>query len=128
MWSLDKVRAVCLSLPETDEALPFGPGTHVFRVAGKLFVLCDTGVVSINLKADPDEIPLLREQYRAVQPGYHMDKKHWNTILLDDRLSDDQIEGFIHDSYQLVVKGLKKVDRERVQQTLTIQQSNNKTE
>ena len=58
----------------------------------------------------------------------YSNKKHWNTILLDDRLSDDQIEGFIHDSYQLVVKGLKKVDRERVQQTLTIQQSNNKTE
>jgi predicted DNA-binding protein (MmcQ/YjbR family) len=74
MWPLDKVRVLCLSLPETSEDLPFGPGTHVFRVAGKMFALCDPGVRSINLKADPDEIPLLREQYPAVQPGYHQDK------------------------------------------------------
>ena len=114
MWPLDKVRALCLSLPETDEALPFGPGTYVFRVVGKMFALCDGGVESINLKADPDEIPLLREQFPAVQPGYHMDKKHWNTVLLDDSLSEEQIESFIQDSYQLVVKGLKKADRERV--------------
>lgn len=114
MWSLDKVRALCLSLPETSEDLPFGPGTHVFRVVGKMFALCDPGVESLNLKADPDEIPLLRERYAAVQPGYHMDKKHWITLLLDDTLPEDQIEAFVEDSYQLVAKGLKKADRERV--------------
>lgn len=121
MWPLDKVRAICLSLPETSEDLPFGPETHVFRVVGKMFALCDPGVEGINLKADPDEIPLLREQYPAVQPGYHQDKKHWNTVRLDGTLSDEQIEGFIHDSYQLVVKGLKKADRQRVQQALADQ-------
>ena len=94
------------------EETPFGPDTLVFKVMGKMFAL--TGIESfesVNLKCDPEEAVLLREKYSGVQPGYHMNKKHWNTVLMDGSVSDKLVHKWIDDSYNLVASGLSKKDR-----------------
>ncbi len=103
----------------TIEDTPFGPGSLVFKVIGKMFTLVawDEKPLRITLKCDPDLAQILRAQYQAVQPGYYMNKKHWNTITLDERISDKQILEMIDDSYELVVKGLKKADRQELEQS-----------
>lgn len=102
-------RNYCISLPGTTEEFPFDENTLVFKVMGKMFTACDVDdFESINVKCDPEKAIELRETYAAVRPGYHMNKKHWNTILMDGSLSDDVIERWIEESYQLVVAGLPK--------------------
>lgn len=102
-----------LSKPETEEDYPFGPDVPVFKVLGKMFGLIgfNKGVMRINLKCDPNEAQQLRDIYDAVIPGYHMNKTHWNTVIIDGSLPDGEIERQIDHSYGLVVKGLKKADR-----------------
>ncbi len=103
-------------LPETEQITPFGPDTLVFKVCEKMFVASgvDDFPVRVNLKCDPDRALVLCDQYEAVQPGYHMNKKYWNTVALDGSLSENLIHEMILDSYRLVVSGLKKPERERV--------------
>ena len=98
------------------EDFPFGPQAMVFKVAGKMFALVglEENPLRLNLKCDPELALHLREVFPAVQPGYHMNKKHWNTIILDGTIPNDDICSMIDDSYYLVVKSLKKADREKL--------------
>ena len=107
--NIEEFREYCLSFPGTDEALPFDENTLVFKVMGKMFALTDLDQFeSINLKCDPEKAITLREQYSAVQPGYHMNKKHWNTVLCVGDVSDVLLKQWIKESYDLVVSGLPK--------------------
>jgi predicted DNA-binding protein (MmcQ/YjbR family) len=95
------------------ENRPFGPETAVYKVMGKMFALVgDQDPLSVNLKCDPDEAIFLRQMYTAVQPGYHMNKRHWNTVTVDDTIPDEEIRQMVDSSYNLVVKGLKIAGRE----------------
>lgn len=106
--NIDTLRAYCLSKPAVEETLPFGPDTLVFKVAGKVFLLTglDSDPLSFNVKCDPDLAIELRERYEAVQPGYHMNKKHWNTITVDGTVSGKLLKEWIDHSYELVVNSL----------------------
>lgn len=105
----ETLRAYCLSMPEAKETLPFGPDTLVFKVDGKIFMLLslDSSPTQFNVKCQPDKALELREEYPAVLPGYHMNKKHWNTIIVDGSVPMRLIKEWISDSYELV-KGKKK--------------------
>ncbi len=106
---LDEILSYCLSLKATTEHFPFDQRTLVFKVMGKMYALIDVETPdSINLKCDPEEAIELRERYASVQPGYHMSKKHWNTVLLNGELSNDEIKKMIVNSYDLIVKSLPK--------------------
>jgi predicted DNA-binding protein (MmcQ/YjbR family) len=115
---LEFVRSYLLKKKGATEELPFGPEALVFKVMGKMFALLawQQNPLQISLKCDPDHALALRDIYEAVQPGYHMSKKHWNTITLDGSIPEDETVKMIDDSYRLVVKGLKKADRERLQE------------
>lgn len=112
--NIEEVRAHCLVRPGTTEGFPFGEQTLVFKVKGKMFALLPLdNPVSINLKADPEYSDELRERYDGrIKPGWHMNKRHWNTVSLVDNLSEKLIRELIDHSYDMVVKGLKKADRE----------------
>jgi len=112
----EKLRAYLLNKKGAIEDFPFGPEVMVFKVMGKMFALValEESPLRINLKCDPDLAMHFRAMYEAVKPGYHMSKKHWNTITLDDSIPDDEILAMIDDSYSLVVKGLTKADREKI--------------
>ena len=113
---LEKLRAYLLNKKSSFEDFPFDPEVMVYKVMGKMFALVFWGESSlrINLKCDPDLAMHFRAMYEAVNPGYHMNKKHWNTVTLDGSISDGEIFEMINDSYNLVVKGLNKVDREKL--------------
>lgn len=106
----------CMALPEVEETTPFGPEVLVYKIAGKMFAATDPErlPVGINLKCDPDRALDLRDEYYAIQPGWHMNKKHWNTVALDGTLADELLMELVRHSYELVVHGLKKSERERV--------------
>jgi len=112
--NIEKLRTYCLSLPATSEDMPFDESALVFRVGKKIFALTDLeGPFYVNLKCDPERATELREQYEAVRPGYHMNKKHWNTIYPDDNtIPDEQIKEWIKHSYDLVVRGMTRKERE----------------
>lgn len=114
--TLTELRAICSAKPDVSEDYPFGPDTLVFKVMGKLFALCgvDDNPLSVNLKCEPELAELLRQKYDAVIPGYHMNKRHWNTVILDGSISEQEVLELIDLSYALVVKGLKKAERERL--------------
>lgn len=102
---IEQLRTYALSKPGVEESFPFGPDTLVFKVKGKIFLLCgiDEQPLQFNVKCDPDLAIELREQYSdTVLPGYHMNKKHWNTILINGVLSSKQLKQFIDNSYNLV--------------------------
>ncbi len=108
-------RAFFLSMPAAIEDMPFGPEVLVYKVAGKMFGLLawQDEPLSMNLKCEPNLAIDLRAQYPAVTPGYHMNKKHWNTITLDDTVSDDMVKDWLRASYDLVYLSLpKKVQNE----------------
>lgn len=102
-----------LSKPGAEETTPFGPDALVYKVGGKMFALTspDDFPASINLKCDPDRSIELRETWQAITPGYHMNKKHWNTLLLDGSVPTKLIRELIDHSYDLVVKSLPKKRR-----------------
>ena len=110
---IDEFREFCLSLRGVDESFPFGEDTLVFKVLGKMFAA--TGLnnddFTVNLKCDPETAIKLREEHPDIKPGYHMNKKHWNTIYFEGELDDDFIVDLILHSYDLVVAGLPKKDR-----------------
>ena len=102
-----------LDKPEAIEDYPFGADVALFKVKQKMFalLLVKDGVVNMNLKCEPYRAAALRDVYEAVIPGYHMNKLHWNTVLIDGSIADDDIKNMIDHSYALVVKGLKKVEK-----------------
>ncbi len=111
-----QIRNYCLSKAEVTEGFPFGDDTLVFKVNGKMFALVNLeGDLSINLKCDPEKAIELREHYEGVSPGYHMNKKQWNTVMLDFSIDSALIKQWIDDSYNLVVQNMPKKDRERIQ-------------
>ncbi len=112
--NIEEFRNYCLSKQEVTESFPFDDTTLVFKVANKIFSLTSIeGDFWINLKCNPDKAVELRQNYRAINPGYHMNKKHWNTINIDGSLSVEFIKELIDHSYELIVKSLPKKDRER---------------
>ncbi len=102
--NIEALREYCLSKPGAEETLPFGPDTLVFKVNGKVFLLTglDEEALSFNVKCDPVKAIELREEFPCVQPGYHMNKKHWNTILADGSASTKHLKEWIDHSYELV--------------------------
>lgn len=106
--TLDEIRTYCLGLPGATEGTPFGPDVIVFKVGEKLFAL--TGIddypPSLNLKCDPERSVELRESYEAIKPGYHMNKRHWNTVTTGGDVSRNLLFELIDHSYDLVRKSL----------------------
>ncbi|MER6097470.1 MmcQ/YjbR family DNA-binding protein [Streptomyces sp. NPDC001728] len=111
----DELRAFCLDFNDATEEFPFGPDVSVFKVAGKVFALSWLGSepLRVNLKCDPDDAVRLREEYPAIVPGYHMSKRHWNTVGVGE-LPDRMVRELVEDSYDLVVAGLPKAVRLRL--------------
>jgi predicted DNA-binding protein (MmcQ/YjbR family) len=109
----ESVRAFCLGLAGAVEEFPFGPATAVFKVGGKIFAILGTegAPASVSLKCDPSYGAAMREHYAAVTPGYHLNKRHWNTVALDESIPHEIVEDWVRDSYELVVEGLPKARR-----------------
>jgi predicted DNA-binding protein (MmcQ/YjbR family) len=111
--NIEELRNYCLSKKGVTEGFPFDETTLVFKVMGKMFALTDTeSEFSINLKCNPQKAIELREHYPAVKPGYHMNKKHWNTIIPDELIDDSLLFSWVDDSYELVVSKLTKAQKE----------------
>ncbi len=113
---LDDLSAYLLAKAGTTEEMPFGPDALVYKVMGKVFALVAWRAkpLSISLKCEPFRAVLLRDQYAAVRPGYHTNKRHWNTVTLDGTIPENEICEMIDHSYALVIKGLRKADREKL--------------
>jgi predicted DNA-binding protein (MmcQ/YjbR family) len=107
---LAEFREYCLSKPGSREETPFGPDALVFKVGGKMFALAglDELPATVNLKCDPDLALDLRDRYEQVRPGYHMNKKHWNTVEIEGGIPDFELRKMIDHSYDLVIKRLPK--------------------
>lgn len=114
-----EVKQYLLGKPEAVVDYPFGPEVAVLKVKDKMFAtLAANGTeVNINLKCDPDEAVMLRDIFPAVIPGYHMNKRHWNTVILDGSIPDGEIERMIDNSYALVVRGLPRAKRVALETT-----------
>lgn len=113
----DTARTYLLGRPEAEEDFPFGPEARVFKVRSKMFALLMVrgGVEQVNLKCDPEEALMLRDVFDAVLPGYHMNKAHWNTVLLDGSIPRGEIERMMDRSYGLVVRSLRKAERQALE-------------
>ena len=112
----DTLCAYLEAKPAARRDMPFGADSLVFKVMDKMFALVawQADPLTINLKADPVDAVILRKQYPAVAPGYHMNKQHWNTVTLDGSIPDAEIRQMMDDSYKLVVRGLSKAKRDRL--------------
>jgi predicted DNA-binding protein (MmcQ/YjbR family) len=112
--NIETLREYCLSKKAVTEDFPFGETTLVFRVKNKIFLLValDADPLQFNAKCDPGKAVELREEYDAVKPGFHMNKKHWNTVIIDGSISTRLIKEMIDDSYNLIVHSLPKKSRE----------------
>lgn len=114
--NIESLREYCLSLKGATEGFPFDEETLVFKVGGKMFALTSLGgLLSVNLKCDPEKAIELRENFPQVVPGYHMNKRHWNTINIDDSIPDTLIQEWIDDSYWLVVASLPRKVRTEIE-------------
>jgi predicted DNA-binding protein (MmcQ/YjbR family) len=117
--NIEEFRSYCLSKPGTSESLPFDNNTLVFKVLDKMFAACDIAEFqSFNAKCDPVKAIELREQYSGIIPGYHMNKRHWNTILTDGSVPDKVLIYLINHSYELVVSKISKKDREQLKKII----------
>ncbi|HET9056106.1 MAG TPA: MmcQ/YjbR family DNA-binding protein [Chitinophagaceae bacterium] len=107
---IEILREYCLQKADATEELPFGPDVVVFKARGKMFLLLplDTEEVQFNVKCDPALAVELREEYDCVKPGYHMNKKHWNTVVVDGTLTSKQLKEMIDRSYELVTTKTEK--------------------
>ena len=116
--NLETLRDFCLELPGVTEELPFGPDTLVFKVMGKVFLLTpiESGRPQFNAKCDPEKAEELREKYPDVVPGYHMNKKHWNTVYITGSISSELLYSWVKDSYDLVAASLPKKDKAALQE------------
>lgn len=106
---IDEFRDYCLAKPGVTEDTPFGPDTLVMKVMNKVFAI--TGIAKyefINLKCEPEKAAELREQYHGIRPGWHMNKKHWNSVFVDGSVSENMIKELIDHSYDLIVVSLPK--------------------
>lgn len=107
--NIEELRDYCLSKPGSTEGLPFGEETLVFKVGEKIFLLVGLSEGNrFNVKCDPERAILLREQYEEIIPGYHMNKKHWNTVYMNGRLTFKQLQEIIDHSYELIFNSLPK--------------------
>ncbi len=108
--NIETLRDYCLSKPGAEETLPFGPDTLVYKVNGKVFLLVglDSEDLRFNVKCDPDKAIELRDEYSCVLPGFHMNKKHWNTVVVDGSVSNALLKEWIDHSYTLVAFKAKK--------------------
>jgi len=113
---IEQLRTYCLAKKGTSEDFPFGEETLVIRVGRKMFALTTLTNYPprVNLKCDPERALELRERYEAVQPGYHQNKRHWNTVTLDDSIPPREILEMIDHSYELVFRSLTKREREEL--------------
>jgi predicted DNA-binding protein (MmcQ/YjbR family) len=111
------LRDYCLSLKGASETFPFGPKVSVFKVSGKMFALSilDQVPLRISLKCEPELAEQLRATHPAVLPGYHLNKRHWNTVIIDGSLTDQMIKDMIEDSYDLVVGTLSRAGHEALE-------------
>ncbi|MDN3259971.1 MmcQ/YjbR family DNA-binding protein [Streptomyces sp. CSDS2] len=112
-----ELRAFCLSFEAAVEDFPFGPEFSVFKVLGKMFALTtlDARPLKVNLKCDPEDAVRLRGEHEGlIVPGWHMNKRHWNTVTVDGALPDRLVRELIEDSYDLVVAGLPRAERLRL--------------
>jgi len=113
--NIEDLQEYCLAMQKTSASFPFDENTLVFKVLDKMFALLNLDAEpSINLKCDPEKALELREEFPDVQPGYHMNKKHWNTILLNRSIPPKLIQNWIDDSYTLVVSKMTKKQREHL--------------
>lgn len=115
--NIEELQQYCLIKSHVTEEFPFGDQTLVYKVAGKIFALSglDNADFQVNLKCDPEYAVELREQYPdAVIPGYHMNKKHWNTIFFESGLSDNLLKSLVDHSYELVVQSFPKYKRDEI--------------
>lgn len=112
--NIEELRTFCLSLKGAEESLPFDNKTLVFSIKGKMFCLTDIDEYEyFNVKCDPEKAIELREQFEEVSPGFHMNKKHWNSIKTNGTISTNQLKQWIVDSYNLVIANLpKKIQKE----------------
>jgi predicted DNA-binding protein (MmcQ/YjbR family) len=109
----DELRDLCLSFHGSEETFPFGPENSVFKVAGKVFALSRLlgDPLRVSLKCEPALAEQLREAHPAITPGYHLNKRHWNTVTLDGSLPASMIHDMVEDSYDLIVSALPKARR-----------------
>jgi len=109
----DQLHAYCLSMPGAVEEFPFSEGVSVFKVGGKMFALSALArdPLEVSVKCEPDLAVGLREAHAAIRPGYHLNKRHWNTVTLNGSLDDAMVRDMVEDSYDLVVDGLPKSRR-----------------
>jgi predicted DNA-binding protein (MmcQ/YjbR family) len=114
--SPDELRRRCLAFPAAVEEFPFGEDVSVFKVGGKMFALSSLGgdPLEVSVKCDPELAERLRRAHAAVRPGYHLNKRHWNTITLDGSLDDRTVVEMIEDSYDLVVEALPRRRRDEI--------------
>lgn len=114
--NIEELREYCISKKGVTESLPFDEVTLVFKVMDKVFLLVDMegNPLEFNVKCDPEKAIELREQYTCVKPGYHMSKKHWNTVIIDGSVSVKLLKEWITDSYNLVVSKLTKKEKEKL--------------
>ena len=115
--NIETLRNYCLSKTGANESFPFGEDTLVFKVGGKVFALTsmDARPLSVNLKCNPELAVELREQYDAVRPGYHMNKVHWNTVIIDGTIRESDLKTWIDHSYELIVASLPKTVRQELE-------------
>ena len=108
-----ELRKLCLGFPGAVEEYPFGTVTAVYKVEGKIFALSAlrSRPLAVSLKCEPDLAEQLRDSYSQIRPGYHLNKRHWNTVTLDGSLADEMVLGMIEDSYDLVVAALPRAKR-----------------
>ncbi len=113
---IETFREYCLNKAQVTEGAPFGEDVLVFKVGSKIFALAALDEVPprVNLKCDPDRALELRDRFEEVQPGYHMNKKHWNTVMIEGAVPRRELESMIDHSYELVVASLPRKERERL--------------
>ena len=115
-WRRDRVMAACGTKPGSAEDYPFGDEVAVFKVAGRMFALVSLGPSpgSISLKCDPGLATDLRRRYAGITPGYHLNKRHWNTLALDGSVPDEEVLELVDHSYDLVLAGLTRAQRDKL--------------
>ncbi len=114
--NIEALRTYCLAKKGVEETFPFGEDTLVFKVGGKMFLLTSLSQTPLqfNAKCDPDRAVELREEYEAIIPGYHMNKQHWNTVIIDGTIPARLLNRMIDESYDLIVQSLPKKIREEL--------------
>ncbi|MGH2730550.1 MAG: MmcQ/YjbR family DNA-binding protein [Actinomycetota bacterium] len=114
--ALTALRRYCLAKPGAIEEHPFGPGALVMKIGGRMFAIIgeDSAPITVSLKCEPEIALALRDAYASVAPGYHLNKRHWNTVTIDGTIGDERIREWIDDSFDLVLAGLPRKVRAEI--------------